>query len=52
MVQYKRKCRGCLKGIYSIYKDRNIMDDIKIRRLGWAGHIISVGEESIPQKYS
>ena len=26
------------------------MDDIKIRRLGWAGHIIRVEYERIPQK--
>ena len=26
--------------IYNLYKDLNIVDNIKIRRLGWAGHII------------
>ena len=25
--------------IYSLYKDLNIMDDIKTRRLGWVSHI-------------
>jgi hypothetical protein len=25
---------------YSLYKGPNIVEDIKIRRLGWAGHII------------
>jgi hypothetical protein len=24
--------------IYSLFKDLNILDDIKIRRLGWVGH--------------
>ena len=26
------------------------MEDIKIRRLGWAGHIIRMGKERIPKK--
>ena len=26
------------------------MEDIKIRRLGWAGHIIRMEEERIPKK--
>jgi hypothetical protein len=28
------------------------MEDIKIRRLGWAGHIIRMEEERIPKKGS
>jgi hypothetical protein len=38
--------------ICNLYKDLNTMDDIKIRRLGWAGHIIRVEYERIPQKGS
>jgi hypothetical protein len=30
--------------IYSLYKDLNIVDDINIIRLGWAGHIITLEE--------
>jgi hypothetical protein len=33
----------------SLYKDLNIVDDIKIRRLGWAGHIIRMEDERIPK---
>jgi hypothetical protein len=29
-------------GIYNLYKDLNIVCNIKIRRLRWAGHITSV----------
>ena len=32
------------------YNDLNILKDIKIRRLGWAGHIIRMEEERIPRK--
>jgi hypothetical protein len=38
--------------IRSLYKDLNIIDDIKIRRLGWMGHIIKMEEEGIPKKDS
>ena len=34
----------------SLYKAPNILEDIKIRRLGWAGHIIRMEEERIPKK--
>jgi hypothetical protein len=34
--------------MHNLYKDINIVDDIKIRRLGWAGHIIRMEDESIP----
>jgi len=27
------------------------MEEIKIRRLGWAGHIIRIEEERIPKRY-
>lgn len=36
--------------IHSLYKVLNIMDDIKIRGLGWVGHIIKMEEERIPKK--
>ena len=32
------------------YADPNIVEDIKIRRLKWAGHIIRMEEERIPKK--
>jgi len=34
----------------SLYNEPNIVKDIKIRRLGWAGHIIRIDEEGIPKK--
>jgi hypothetical protein len=36
--------------LYSLYKEPNIVDDIKIRRLGWAGNIIKMEEERIPKR--
>jgi hypothetical protein len=36
--------------LYSLYNEQNIVEDIKIRRLGWLGHIIRMEEESIPKK--
>jgi hypothetical protein len=33
-----------------LYKEPNIVEDIKIRRLQWAGHIIKMEEERIPKK--
>jgi len=36
--------------LYSFYNEPNIVEDIKIRRLGWAGHIVRMEEESIPKK--
>jgi hypothetical protein len=37
--------------LYRLYNDLNIVEDIKIRRLGWAGHIISIKEGRIPKKF-
>jgi hypothetical protein len=37
------------KEIYTLYKDLNIVDDIKIRRLKWAGHIMRMEEEIFPK---
>jgi hypothetical protein len=36
--------------LYSLYKELKIVEDIKIRRLEWAGHIITMEEERIPKK--
>jgi hypothetical protein len=36
--------------LYSLYNELNIVEDIKIRRLGWAGHIIRMEEERFPKK--
>jgi hypothetical protein len=33
-----------------LYKDLNIVEDIKIIRLGWAGHVIRMEEGRIPKK--
>jgi hypothetical protein len=37
-------------GIYNLYKDLNIVDDIKTRRLGWAEHIVRMEDERTPKK--
>ena len=36
--------------LYTLYNDLNIVEYIKIRRLGWAGHVIRMEEERIPKK--
>ena len=36
--------------LYSLYDESNIVEDIKIRRLGWAGHMVRIPEERIPKK--
>src|SRR5215475_9838178 len=41
---------GSYNELYSLYKEPNIVEDIKIRRLEWAGHIIRMEEERIPKK--
>ena len=35
--------------IYKFYKDLNIVDNIKIRKLGWVGHIIRMEDGRIPK---
>ena len=42
---------GALDGVakFSLYKDLNIVDDVQIRRLGWAGHIVRMEDERIPE---
>jgi hypothetical protein len=34
----------------NIKHNKNIVEDIKIRRLGWAGHIVRMEEGRIPKK--
>jgi hypothetical protein len=46
---YAWRCRWNCE-IFGLYKDIIIVDDIKIRRLGWAGHIIRVKEKRISKK--
>jgi len=36
--------------IYNLYKGLNIAEDIQIRRLGRAGHIIRMEDEKIPKE--
>ena len=36
--------------LYTLYKDLNIVEDIKTRILGWAGHIMRMEEERITKK--
>jgi hypothetical protein len=36
--------------LYSLYNEPNIVEGIKIRRIGWAGHIKRKEEERIPNK--
>jgi len=36
--------------LYSLYNEPNIVEDIIIRRLEWAGHIIRTEEERISKK--
>jgi len=47
--------RGCWRPrwnneLYSLYNESNIMEDIKIRRLELADHIIRMEEKRIPKK--
>jgi hypothetical protein len=36
--------------LHSLYNDVNTVEDFKIRRLGWAGHIVRMEDERIPKK--
>jgi hypothetical protein len=36
--------------LYSLYTEPNIVENIRIRRLGWVGHIIRMEEERIPKE--
>ena len=37
--------------IRNLYEDLNIVDDIKIRRLGWEGHIVRMEHEKIAKRF-
>jgi hypothetical protein len=37
--------------LYSLYSEPNTVEDIKIRRLEWAGHIRRIEKERIPKKF-
>jgi uncharacterized Rossmann fold enzyme len=54
MAQHTRG--GCWRSrgnneFYSLYNEPNIVKDIKIRRLKWAGHIIRMEEERISKRF-
>ena len=36
--------------MYGLYKEPNIVEGIKFRRLGWAGHITRMEDQRIPKK--
>jgi hypothetical protein len=38
------------RDLWILQQDLNIMEDITIRKLGWAGHIVSMEYERIPNK--
>jgi hypothetical protein len=49
-IQDKEQWRPRWNGeVYNLYKDLNILDDIKNRRLGWAGHFV-MEDEKIPKQ--
>ena len=53
MAQHKRGDAGVPDGTVNctvLYSEPNIVEDIKIGRLGWAGHIMRMEEERIPKK--
>ena len=45
-----RWCPRWNSEFYSLYKEPNVVEDIKIRRLGLEGHMIRIEEERIPKK--
>ena len=50
-VQDKERWRpGWNSEICNLYQALNIVDDINIRRQGWAGHIWRIKDERIPEK--
>jgi hypothetical protein len=50
-IQEKVQCRPAGNSeIYSLYEDLNIVDDIKIRELTGADHIVRIEGERIPPK--
>jgi len=52
MAEYKIKDTGLLVGIVKFiifYKELNIMDNLKIGKLAWVGHIIRMEDGRIPK---
>jgi len=45
-----RWCPSWNSELYSLNNKPNTVEDIKIQRLGWAGHIIRMEEEMIPKE--
>jgi hypothetical protein len=45
-----RWCPRWNNELYRLYNGLNIVEDIRIRRLGWAGHIVRMEEGRIPKK--
>jgi uncharacterized Rossmann fold enzyme len=55
MAQYKIKdtARQRRNGeIYSFYRDLNVVNDIKVRKLGWARHVVRMEDDRIPKYVS
>jgi hypothetical protein len=50
---YERRCwrPRWNNELYSLHNEPNIVEDIKITRLEWAGRIIRMEEERIPKKF-
>jgi hypothetical protein len=47
-IQDKRRWRPRWNSeIYNLYKVLNIVDDIKIRRIGWADHVARMEDERV-----
>jgi hypothetical protein len=46
-----RWCPRWNNELFGLYNDLNIVEDFKIRRLGWAGHIIRIKEGRIPKRF-
>jgi len=47
-TRWRTLAPGWNNELYSLYNDLNVVKDIKIRRLGWAGLIMRMEEETIP----
>ena len=47
-IQDKRRWRPRRSSeIYNVHRVLNIVDDIKIRRIGWAGHVARMEDERV-----
>ena len=47
-----RRRPRCYSEICNLYKDLNIVDDNKIRRLGWEGHVVRMEGDRISERGS